>query len=91
MSSQCKLLAQRYYIIWFLIFTSSYDAYNQLYFLICYVKQEFERSTMLSSEDIKQALFRSAGYGGRCLWGLEFKYSKIEVLCTYTQGMNLNR
>ncbi|KAI5403068.1 transcription factor bHLH93 [Lathyrus oleraceus] len=29
--------------------------------------EEFERSTMLSSEDIKQALFRSAGYGGRCL------------------------
>ncbi|KAK7311726.1 hypothetical protein RJT34_10038 [Clitoria ternatea] len=29
--------------------------------------EELERRTMLSSEDIKQALFRSAGYGGRCL------------------------
>ncbi|XP_061351401.1 transcription factor bHLH93-like [Gastrolobium bilobum] len=29
--------------------------------------EEMERRTMLSSEDIKQALFRSAGYGGRCL------------------------
>ncbi|KAL5074045.1 hypothetical protein RYX36_013029 [Vicia faba] len=29
--------------------------------------EEFERSTMLCSEDIKQALFRGAGYGGRCL------------------------
>ncbi|CAK8568948.1 unnamed protein product [Lathyrus sativus] len=29
--------------------------------------EEFERRTMLSCEDIKQALFRSAGYGGRCL------------------------
>ncbi|CAJ1970549.1 unnamed protein product [Sphenostylis stenocarpa] len=26
-----------------------------------------EQKTILSSEDIKQALFRSAGYGGRCL------------------------
>ncbi|KAL2340042.1 hypothetical protein Fmac_007982 [Flemingia macrophylla] len=29
--------------------------------------EELEQRTMLSSEDIKQALFRSAGYGGRCL------------------------
>ncbi|XP_027354022.1 transcription factor bHLH93-like [Abrus precatorius] len=29
--------------------------------------EELEGRTMLSSEDIKQALFRSAGYGGRCL------------------------
>ncbi|RDX60256.1 Transcription factor bHLH93, partial [Mucuna pruriens] len=30
--------------------------------------EELERRTMLSSEDIKQALFRSAGYGGRVWW-----------------------
>lgn len=29
--------------------------------------EELEQKTILSSEDIKQALFRSAGYGGRCL------------------------
>ncbi|XP_019438465.1 PREDICTED: transcription factor bHLH93-like isoform X2 [Lupinus angustifolius] len=29
--------------------------------------EELEQRTMLSSEDIKQALFRSAGYGGKCL------------------------
>ncbi|QCE15995.1 transcription factor bHLH93-like [Vigna unguiculata] len=29
--------------------------------------EESEQSAMLSSEDIKQALYRSAGYGGRCL------------------------
>ncbi|KAH1213126.1 Transcription factor bHLH93 [Glycine max] len=29
--------------------------------------EESEQRTMLSSKDIKQALFRSAGYGGRCL------------------------
>ncbi|XP_006603405.1 transcription factor bHLH93 [Glycine max] len=29
--------------------------------------EESEQRTMLSFEDIKQALFRSAGYGGRCL------------------------
>ncbi|KAK7410430.1 hypothetical protein VNO78_01209 [Psophocarpus tetragonolobus] len=29
--------------------------------------EELEQRTTLSSEDIKQALFRSAGYGGRCL------------------------
>ncbi|NP_001242885.1 Transcription factor bHLH93-like [Glycine max] len=29
--------------------------------------EESEQRTMLSSEDIKQALFRSVGYGGRCL------------------------
>lgn len=29
--------------------------------------EELEKRAMLSSEDIKQALFRSAGYGGRCL------------------------
>ncbi|XP_054789018.1 transcription factor bHLH93-like isoform X2 [Prosopis cineraria] len=29
--------------------------------------EESEQSTVLSCEDIKQALFRSAGYGGRCL------------------------
>ncbi|KAE9603810.1 hypothetical protein Lal_00002138 [Lupinus albus] len=29
--------------------------------------EELEQRTMFSSEDIKQALFRSAGYGGRCL------------------------
>lgn len=29
--------------------------------------EELEKKAMLSSEDIKQALFRSAGYGGRCL------------------------
>ncbi|KAG4924696.1 hypothetical protein JHK87_050236 [Glycine soja] len=29
--------------------------------------KESEQRTMLSFEDIKQALFRSAGYGGRCL------------------------
>ncbi|KAF7830051.1 Transcription factor bHLH93 [Senna tora] len=28
---------------------------------------ELEQRTILSSEDIKQALFRNAGYGGRCL------------------------
>jgi hypothetical protein len=32
------------------------------------MQQELEKKAMLSSEDIKQALFRSAGYGGRCLW-----------------------
>ncbi|KAI4337567.1 hypothetical protein L6164_015965 [Bauhinia variegata] len=29
--------------------------------------EELEHRTVLGSEDIKQALFRSAGYGGRCL------------------------
>ncbi|KAL7245486.1 hypothetical protein ACSBR2_000757 [Camellia fascicularis] len=29
--------------------------------------EEMEHRAMLSSEDIKQALFRNAGYGGRCL------------------------
>ncbi|RDX78965.1 Transcription factor bHLH93 [Mucuna pruriens] len=29
--------------------------------------EELQQKTILSSEDIKQALFRSAGYGGRCL------------------------
>ncbi|KAK7385430.1 hypothetical protein VNO78_31148 [Psophocarpus tetragonolobus] len=29
--------------------------------------EELQQKTVLSSEDIKQALFRSAGYGGRCL------------------------
>ncbi|ESW09663.1 hypothetical protein PHAVU_009G145800 [Phaseolus vulgaris] len=29
--------------------------------------EESEQRAMLSSEDIKQALYRSAGYGGRCL------------------------
>ncbi|KAI8015717.1 Transcription factor bHLH93 [Camellia lanceoleosa] len=29
--------------------------------------EEMEQRAMLSSEDIKQALFRNAGYGGRCL------------------------
>ncbi|MED6130832.1 hypothetical protein PIB30_004249 [Stylosanthes scabra] len=29
--------------------------------------EEVEQRAMVSSEDIKQALFRSAGYGGRCL------------------------
>ncbi|XP_057440023.1 transcription factor bHLH61-like isoform X2 [Lotus japonicus] len=29
--------------------------------------EEFEQKTILSSEDIKQALFRNAGYGGQCL------------------------
>ncbi|XP_047328739.1 transcription factor bHLH93-like [Impatiens glandulifera] len=29
--------------------------------------QELEQSGIMSSEDIKQALFRNAGYGGRCL------------------------
>ncbi|KAK7301070.1 hypothetical protein RJT34_11929 [Clitoria ternatea] len=29
--------------------------------------EELKQKTILSSEDIKQALFRSAGYGGRCL------------------------
>ncbi|MED6152423.1 Transcription factor bHLH93 [Stylosanthes scabra] len=28
--------------------------------------EELEQKTMVSSEDIKQALFRTAGYGGRC-------------------------
>lgn len=31
------------------------------------IQQELEQRTILSSQDIKQALFRSAGYGGRCL------------------------
>ncbi|CAN1787437.1 Transcription factor bHLH93 [Linum perenne] len=29
--------------------------------------QDDERRSVMSSEDIKQALFRTAGYGGRCL------------------------
>ncbi|KAJ0025275.1 hypothetical protein Pint_08548 [Pistacia integerrima] len=29
--------------------------------------EETEQRTLISSEDIKQALFRNAGYGGRCL------------------------
>ncbi|CAL0319281.1 unnamed protein product [Lupinus luteus] len=29
--------------------------------------EKLEQRTMLSSEDIKQALFKSAGYGGKCL------------------------
>ncbi|KAF8377426.1 hypothetical protein HHK36_030803 [Tetracentron sinense] len=29
--------------------------------------EELEQRTLISSEDIKQALFRNAGYGGRCL------------------------
>ncbi|KAF8410666.1 hypothetical protein HHK36_003198 [Tetracentron sinense] len=29
--------------------------------------EELEKRTIISSEDIKQALFRNAGYGGRCL------------------------
>ncbi|XP_022766429.1 transcription factor bHLH93-like [Durio zibethinus] len=29
--------------------------------------EDLEQRTLLSSEDIKQALFRNAGYGGRCL------------------------
>ncbi|OAY23144.1 transcription factor bHLH93 [Manihot esculenta] len=29
--------------------------------------EELEQSRLISSEDIKQALFRSAGYGGRCM------------------------
>ncbi|KAK8597026.1 hypothetical protein V6N13_001648 [Hibiscus sabdariffa] len=29
--------------------------------------EDMEQRTLISSEDIKQALFRSAGYGGRCL------------------------
>ncbi|TKY56370.1 Transcription factor bHLH93 [Spatholobus suberectus] len=29
--------------------------------------EDLQHKTILSSEDIKQALFRSAGYGGRCL------------------------
>ncbi|XP_010275502.1 PREDICTED: transcription factor bHLH93-like [Nelumbo nucifera] len=29
--------------------------------------EEMEQRTVISSEDIKQALFRNAGYGGRCL------------------------
>ncbi|XVE60650.1 hypothetical protein DITRI_Ditri05aG0145200 [Diplodiscus trichospermus] len=29
--------------------------------------EDMEHRTLLSSEDIKQALFRNAGYGGRCL------------------------
>lgn len=35
--------------------------------LIFAVKQDLEQRTILNSEDIKQALFRTAGYGGRCL------------------------
>ncbi|KAF8404767.1 hypothetical protein HHK36_009656 [Tetracentron sinense] len=30
--------------------------------------EELEQKTTISSEDIKQALLRNAGYGGRCLW-----------------------
>lgn len=29
--------------------------------------EEMDQRTLMSSEDIKQALFRNAGYGGRCL------------------------
>jgi len=73
MISQCRLLAQRYIstpcfgTAYKYLYIASYFVFIYESYILFVMEQESEQRAMLSSEDIKQALYRSAGYGGRCL------------------------
>lgn len=50
------------------LFVEQWSSNQSYYTQFVTMEQELVQKTTLSSDDIKQALFRSAGYGGRCLW-----------------------
>lgn len=50
----------------FLIFLKASEVMSSCFPFLSW-QQDMEQRILLSSEDVKQALFRNAGYGGRCL------------------------